>query len=402
MKPRPFEDETYVHLIVETSCPTAVPLSEIKRTSRADGELKMVRDGLYNGKWNQEVNNYKTFDTELCFQDDVLLRGNRIVIPSALRSRVLSAAHEGHPGIVSMKARLRTKVWWPRIDKDAENFVKAFRSCTLVSAPNPPNPMKRRALPTQAWVDVAIDFLGPLPSGHYLFVIVDYFSRYKEIKVMKTITADQTVEALKEIFSRTGIPVSITADNGRQLTSDSFVKLCSEYGITLHHTIPYWPQQNGEVERQNRDIIKRLKISQIQKSNWKNDLLDYLTMYNSTPHSTTGKSPSELFYKRQFRDKLEVRDNDLEKKMKGKEYADRKRKAKESDINVGQKVYVKNMFRDNKLTATFGGTPHTVISKNENDVNVENDETGQRYRRNIVHLKKVEDQWTISKNVEAD
>ena len=70
VKPRPFEDETYVHLIVETSCPTAVPLSEIKRTSRADGELRMVRDSLYNGKWNQEVNNYKTFDTELCFQDE--------------------------------------------------------------------------------------------------------------------------------------------------------------------------------------------------------------------------------------------------------------------------------------------------------------------------------------------
>lgn len=43
-------------------------------------------------------------------------------MPGILRQRVLEAAHEGRPGIVSMKARLRTKVWWPRIDKDAEHI----------------------------------------------------------------------------------------------------------------------------------------------------------------------------------------------------------------------------------------------------------------------------------------
>lgn len=46
-------------------------------------------------------------------------------------------------------------------------------------------------------------------------------------------------------------------------------------------------------------------------------------------------------------------------------------------------------------TSTFGGTPHTVISKDGSDVNVRNDETGQQYRRNIVHLKKVEGKWVV-------
>jgi len=49
------------------------------------------------------------------------------VIPPSLRQRVLEAAHEGHPGIVAMKNRLRTKVWWPKIDKDAENVVKSCK-----------------------------------------------------------------------------------------------------------------------------------------------------------------------------------------------------------------------------------------------------------------------------------
>ena len=38
-------------------------------------------------------------------------RGTRIVIPSALRKRVLELAHKGQPGNVVMKRRLRTNVW---------------------------------------------------------------------------------------------------------------------------------------------------------------------------------------------------------------------------------------------------------------------------------------------------
>ena len=53
-----------------------------------------------------------------------VLRGTRIVIPKQLRCQVLELAHEGHPGIVAMKQRLRTKVWWPSIDKEVERGCK--------------------------------------------------------------------------------------------------------------------------------------------------------------------------------------------------------------------------------------------------------------------------------------
>lgn len=59
--------------------------------------------------------------------------------------------------------------------------------------------MTRRDLPSSRWVDIAIDFLGPLPTGEYLLVIIDYFSRYMEVKIMKTITTEATIENLDEI-----------------------------------------------------------------------------------------------------------------------------------------------------------------------------------------------------------
>lgn len=41
----------------------------------------------------------------------------------------------------------------------------------------------------------------------------------------------------------------------------------------------------------------------------------------------------------------------------------------------------------------FDTTTHTVKSKTGGDVEVQNDETGQQLRRNILHLKKVEGEW---------
>ncbi|CAK1597385.1 unnamed protein product [Parnassius mnemosyne] len=335
-------------------------------------------------------------------------KGTKIVIPTKLRKRVLEAAHEGHPGIVAMKSRLRTKVWWPKCDKDAENICKACKGCILVSAPSAPNPLKRRNLPSEPWVDIAIDLMGPLPSGDYILVVVDYYTRYKEVKTCRTITSSEIIEMLKEIFSRLGNPVSLTSDNGRQFSSEDFKSFCAERNIRLYNNIPYWPKQNGEVERQNRDILKRLKISQVEKKNWKEALQEYMVMYNSTPHTVTGKTPAELFFRRQFRDKLpmlqdithlseglEMRDRDKELKEKGKEYADRKRGATNCELEVGDKVYVKNMTKQNKLSLNYEPETHTVEANKGGDVILRNDETGQQIRRNVVHLKRVEGQWKV-------
>ncbi|XP_052744494.1 uncharacterized protein K02A2.6-like [Bicyclus anynana] len=413
--PQPFEDENHIDQIVQLARPCALEMKTLTELSLDDNEIRLVNEALSSNNWDPLINIYRIFQTELWTYEGLLLRGTKIVIPLKLRHQVLEAAHEGHPGIGAMKARLRTKVWWPKIDSDAEKFVKSCKGCTLVSAPNPPIPMKRRELPSKPWIDVAIDFLGPLPSGHHLFVIVDYYSRYKEIKLMKTITSAETIKVLREIFSRLGSPFSITADNAKSFSSDEFKNFCKILGINIFYTTPYSPQQNGEVERQNRDILKRLKISQSEKSNWYEDLLLYLTMYNSTPHSTTGKTPSELFFGRQFRDKLlpslidlentsisEIKDKDKIMKEKGKEYGDRRRKAQDIDIGFGEKVYVKNMVKENKLTTNFNPTTHTVLNHKGPEYNIRNDETGQELRRNIIHLKRIEGQWGVVGGDEDD
>lgn len=225
------------------------------------------------------------------------------MIPVSLRQRFLGLAHEGHLGEAMMKRRLRSRCWFPKIDINVEKFVKGCRECLLVSAPVPPEPLVRRKLPHKTWIDIAIDFLGPRPSGEFLLVTVDYFSRWMDVKIMRHITAEATIEKLEEIFIYQGYPITITLDNGRQFVSSKFRDYCKEHRIHLNHMAPYWPQANGVVECQNRTLLKRLKIGNASSGEWKSELKRFLRAYNSTPHSTTNKSPN-LLMGRQVRTKI--------------------------------------------------------------------------------------------------
>ena len=71
------------------------------------------------------------------------------------------------------KCRLRSKVWWPKVEADAELLRKSCHGCQAVSEYSPPEPMARAYPPSGPWQDCAADILGPLPSGENLLVIVD-------------------------------------------------------------------------------------------------------------------------------------------------------------------------------------------------------------------------------------
>ena len=338
-------DNEYVKFIANNSTPIAMTTRDIERATGVDAELCNVRECILTGDWqNLESKTYLTVRNELTFVGYVILRGTRIVMPKSLRDRVLTLAHEEHPGIIVMKRRLRTNVWWPGIDRDVEMFCKKCYGCQLVSQPAAPESMIRTELPTRPWQELACDLLGPLPSGDYLFVVVDYFSRYFEVAIMKSVISANIIASLEKIFATHGLPMSITCDNGPQFVSSDFKQYLCTNAIQLRNVTPLWPQANGQTERQNRTLLKAMKIAQAEGKNWKREIYSFLLMYHSTPHSTTGVSPAELLFRRKIRTKLPeldsdfdkdvqlYRDRDAEMKEKGKLYGDMKRSAICNDV----------------------------------------------------------------------
>lgn len=276
--------------------------------------------------------------------------------------------------------------------------------------------MNRRKMPDKPWVDIAIDFLGPLPDGNSILGIVDYFSRHLELEIMQKVTAQGTIAALEPHFVRFGYPVTITLDNGSQFISREFEDYCKERNIELNHTTPYFPQENGEIERQNRSIVKRLKIANVERKDWKEEMNKFLLAYRTTPHNTTGKTPSELMYGFTIRSKIpsirdieqavpkitEAQDRDATKKLQGKENEDAKRRAKASEIEIGDTVVSKEFGPKNKLSTTFQNSDNTVIEKTGNRATIQNNDTGKVYQRSTTHLKKIPQQSTVSNPLISD
>lgn len=403
----PFDEITEHYLCAVGEGPTAITLSEIKSETANDEMMTAVIEAIHTQQWPQDLFRYQAFSKELGVVEDIVVREDRIVLPLKLRQRALRIAHRGHPGIVAMRRNLREKVWWPCMDRDVSEYIQQCMGCSAVSGHGVPEPMIRKEMPERAWQEIAIDFFSAKECATFL-VIIDYYSRFTKVVEMKGTTAAKTIEALESVFVEQTYPETIRSDNGPPFSSEEFLNYCNSKNIRLVRTIPYWPQMNGLVERHNQGILRALRIAKATKVDWRKAVKDYEYMYNTTPHSVTGKPPLELLTGRPVKDLLpsmrtepywcrdeETRDRDAIKKMQGKIYADTRRHAKESEIGVGDAVMLKN-YDTGKLEPKFKLEKYVVVKKTGSDVTVTNEE-GVMYRRSVSHLKK----WSSSRNADA-
>ncbi|CAC5388196.1 unnamed protein product [Mytilus coruscus] len=299
------------------------------------------------------------------------------------------------------------------MDKDVEKYVKSCHGCQITSQFSHPEPLEPTKLSTVPWQYLAIDLLGPLPSGHFVFVVIDYYSRYYEIDITKHTSSEKIIDSLENMFLRHSLLLSIRSDNGPQFTSKLFKQYLEDIDVNHLRNTPLYPAANGEMERQNRSLMKRIRIAQADAMDWKRELRKYKMAYGTIPHSVTGVSPSELLFKRKIRTKLpeidckedvttldeEMRDRDMYAKHKNKMYIDEKRNAHESDLKTGDNFLVKQQYT-NKMTTLFISIPYKLVEKIGNQCVVQSPE-GLQYRRNTTHVKTYNDR-TVSNEKDND
>lgn len=125
-----------------------------------------------------------------------------------------------------------------------------------------------------------MDTLGPLPINHSInysiLVVVDCYSCYYEDYVLTSITTEKVINILESIFSRHGLPINCKSQNGPQFKSYLFRGYCETKGI------------------------KHMKTTR-EGLDWKCELRQYVTVYQSRHHATTGKSPAELLFNRKIK-----------------------------------------------------------------------------------------------------
>ena len=96
-----------IYLIAQVAALVAIGIQEVEIVSASDEELSAVHRALRTVLRDELSGEYHYVRMELSVIGQVVLRGQRLVIPHTLRQRTLELAHEGHMGIVKTKEWLR-------------------------------------------------------------------------------------------------------------------------------------------------------------------------------------------------------------------------------------------------------------------------------------------------------
>ena len=122
-------------------------------------------------------------------------------------------------------------------------------------------PVKSTELPKGPWENLAVDYYGPLPSGDYVLVVTDEYSRFADISFTTSTSAKATTPKLDRIFSSYGIPLHLKSDNGAPFNSDMFSDYCKFTEIKHHTSTPLHPQLSCDTLRYHWEVSGRSIVS---------------------------------------------------------------------------------------------------------------------------------------------
>ena len=332
------------------------------------------------------IKKYHSVASEISIVNDLLMRGNRIIIPTSLREEMLDKIHLGHQGINKCRERARQSLWWPGLSKEIEELIKNCSECSKAQLQRA-QPMIPSVLPDLPWQKIATDLFEWKGSNYLL--IVDYFSRYIEIAKLSGLSADEVIKHTKSIFARHGIPDTVVSDNGPQYASEAYRDFSKSYQFQHITSSPYYPRSNGEAERAVGVVKSLLKKE--------GDPYMALLIYRATP-TQVGFSPAELLMSRKIRTTLPViseqrkpkvveetvlRDRDRKNKERQKRNFDKHHGVRElPELESGETVWIKDRKSEGQVEEPVAPHSYEVTSTGA---------TLRRNRKDLIRMPKARD-----------
>jgi hypothetical protein len=162
-----------------------------------------------------------------------------------------------------------------------------------------------KILPTyHANAMVNVDVLTIVKDTHgflYVFVFINCFTKYTIIIPAKDKTARTCAMCMLAHASVVGVTECVMSDNGPEFCAEVTQELADILGITWTFTLAYRPQSNGIVERQNSEILRRLRVMLLYKDTWNRwsepHVISLVQLaLNTRVHGTTGYAAVELTF----------------------------------------------------------------------------------------------------------
>ncbi|XP_055605136.1 uncharacterized protein K02A2.6-like [Uranotaenia lowii] len=366
-------------------------LNEVVEETKKDSTMQQIISYIHCG-WPAAVTSlpegvkvYFKYKHELATQEGLVYRNDRILVPYALRKRMVSKAHVSHNGVEATLKLARANLFWPGMSAQIRDSVAACSICAKFASSQVAPPMQTH--PFQL-ISLDVFFADYQGQKRKFLVTVDHYSDFFEVNLLKDLTPGSTITACKSNFARHGRPQVVLSDNGTNFYSREWGAFTKEWDFKHTTSAPNHQQANGKAEAAVKIAKHLLKKAESSGTDFWYALLHWRNIPNKI-----GSSPVQRLFSRNTKCGLPTSASKLTPKVvenvaeaietnrkKAKQQYDKKTREL-PDLEVGSPVYVQLNPESSKHW-----TP-AVIHQRQNERSFVVDVQGSSYRRDRKHLK---------------
>ena len=104
-------------------------LEDTAQATQSDAMLRDITEFIVHG-WPEmgvglpvDLQLYNSLRDELAYHAGCVVKGNRLVVPEALRETILQRLHRTHLDMSKMKTPAQEIFYWPKVHRSIESFV---------------------------------------------------------------------------------------------------------------------------------------------------------------------------------------------------------------------------------------------------------------------------------------
>ena len=382
----------------------------VKQATMADPTLgklkKYLEEGVDDARiMPAELRQYSRHFDQMWIQDEVILVGNRTVIPHRLQGRVLDHLHAAHQGVSQMAARAEIAVFWPGIHADLERIRNECKQCRQNAPSNPKLPPHSQPTLDFPFQQICADYMAI--NGVPYLVTVDRLTGWPDVR--RATSSDSggagLVKMLRGLFVTFGISEELASDGGAEFMSNEVQKFLHKYGVRHRVSSVGNPHSNQRAEVGIKSMKRMLKGNLNMTGSLDDDsFAKAILQYRNTPLQSTGLSPAVALFGHPIRDFLPLTRKtyvpaiqwirkmaDRENKMKKCSSRENKKWShgarKQDPLRVGHEVSIQNLAGNHPLK--WDRTGLVVEALGNDQYNVRVDGTGRITLRNRKHLKPI-------------
>lgn len=320
--------------------------------------------------WEGYPSRFKEIFSDLSLTPDgnIVMYGDRLVVPSKMIPSLIETLHMGHPGIGKMQAAARRLYFFPQMKSIISDRVKTCEDCRRLLPSQPLDKFKNVDFANEPMEILCLDIFTVSPKNY--LIIVDQYSKFFFVYHLKTLATEEVIKKLNSVFLQFGFSRMVITDGGGSFRT-AFHDFLESQSVYHRVSSPYWPRANGISE----EGVRRAKylLQKVEPKEFELHMLHFLAQ----PMEGRRESPAELFFGR-----LPRLPNLPQGKFVRPEQNMSSKEDKLKPFALGDRVLIQN-----PISKKWDSKGKVVkVHRNERSYDLETDD-GRIFRRNRIYLR---------------